>query len=123
MPEVKDIAALDYTAAAELFPTRSRKGNRPMGYRRFSKAADAIRFAIEELSPELLIASKSMRRDSTVTRFAVYTSMPNTRWCDAPLLPFDERPDLAMMESARNEASAATGEQDGGFEAAYGPCH
>ena len=44
----------DYGAPAELFPTRSRKGNRPMGYRRFSKAADAIRFAIEELAPELL---------------------------------------------------------------------
>jgi hypothetical protein len=26
-----------------------------MGYRRFAKAADAIRFAIDELSPELLI--------------------------------------------------------------------
>jgi hypothetical protein len=47
----------DYNAPAELFPTRSRKGNRPMGYRRFSKAADAIRFAIEELAPELLIGA------------------------------------------------------------------
>ncbi len=28
-----------------------------MGYRRFSKAADAIRFAIEELAPELLIGA------------------------------------------------------------------
>jgi hypothetical protein len=52
-----------------------------------------------------------------VTKFAV-----NTRWCDAPLLPFDEQPDPAMMESARNEALAATGEQHGGFEAARGPC-
>jgi hypothetical protein len=57
MPEVKDIGSFDYTAAAELFPTRSREGNRPMGYRRFAKAADAIRFAIEELSPELLIGA------------------------------------------------------------------
>jgi hypothetical protein len=44
----------DYDAPAELFPTRSRKGNRAMGYRRFAKAAEPIRFAIEELSPELL---------------------------------------------------------------------
>jgi hypothetical protein len=56
-----------------------------------------------------------------VTKFVVYTSVPNTRSCDAPLLPFDEQPDPAMMESARNEAPAATGEQDGGFEAARGP--
>jgi hypothetical protein len=47
----------DYDAPAELFPTRSRKGNRPMGYRRFSKAADAIRFAMEELAPELLVGA------------------------------------------------------------------
>jgi len=51
------MAGFDYNAPAELFPTRSRKGNRPMGYRRFTKAAEAIRFAIEELPPELLIGA------------------------------------------------------------------
>jgi hypothetical protein len=45
------------TVRGELFPTRSRKGNRPMGYRRFSKAAEAIRFAMEELAPELLVGA------------------------------------------------------------------
>jgi hypothetical protein len=47
----------DYSAPAELFPTRSRKGSRPMAYRRFAKAADAIRFAIEELSPTHLLGA------------------------------------------------------------------
>jgi len=57
VPETEGVDRFDYSAPAELFPTRSRKGNRPMGYRRFPKAADAIRFAIEELSPELLIGA------------------------------------------------------------------
>jgi hypothetical protein len=45
----------DYEAAAELFPTRKRLPRRqPLGYRRFAHAADAIRFAMEDLSPDLL---------------------------------------------------------------------
>ncbi len=45
----------DYNTEAELFPTRSRVSRRPpLGYRRFSRAAEAIRFAIEELPPEHL---------------------------------------------------------------------
>ncbi len=45
----------NYEAAAELFPTRKRLPRRqPLGYKRFAHAADAIRFAIEDLSPDLL---------------------------------------------------------------------
>jgi hypothetical protein len=57
------MAAFDYGTVAELFPTRSeaelfpaksrRLRREPVGYGRFARAADAIRFAIEELSPEL----------------------------------------------------------------------
>ena len=44
------MAGFDYNIEAELFPTRNRKSRRqPCGYRRFSRASDAIRFAIEEL--------------------------------------------------------------------------
>ena len=50
-----DAAGFDYGVAAELFPTRSRKSRRSaMKYRRFARAADAIRFAVEELPSDLL---------------------------------------------------------------------
>jgi hypothetical protein len=46
----------DYDGAAELFTARSNKQFRPhsVGYRRFGRAVDAIRFAIEELPADLL---------------------------------------------------------------------
>jgi hypothetical protein len=58
------MAAFDYATKAELSPTgsaaklvpgRTRRGHQPIGYGRFARAADAIRFAIEELPPNLLL--------------------------------------------------------------------
>jgi hypothetical protein len=40
----------DYDSPAELFMAKRRGGSRsPLGYRRFKSAAEAIRFAVEEL--------------------------------------------------------------------------
>ena len=47
----------NYRAPADLFPSRSKKGNRPAGYRRFETAAEAIRFTIEQMPPDFLIGT------------------------------------------------------------------
>ncbi len=52
------LAKFDYNAEAELFPSRNKRSNRrPIGYRRFGHAADAIQFAIEGLAPEFLLGA------------------------------------------------------------------
>jgi hypothetical protein len=57
-PEDLRLTPFDYDTAAELFPTRSRKAVRqPVGYKRFTRAADAVRFAIEDLPPALLLGA------------------------------------------------------------------
>ena len=49
------MAEFDYSAAADLFALRRRLPRRePFGYKRFEQAAEAIRFAIEELPRECL---------------------------------------------------------------------
>jgi Arc/MetJ-type ribon-helix-helix transcriptional regulator len=57
----------DYSSEAELSPTAGEVGlfvtgrrrmRQPTGYGRFASAADAIRFAVEELPPELLLAAQ-----------------------------------------------------------------
>jgi hypothetical protein len=55
------VVDFDYTAAAEIFITKRSGGSRgALDYRRFNSAAEAIRFAVEEL-PERRILGAFMQ--------------------------------------------------------------
>jgi hypothetical protein len=50
--------AFNYAEEAELFSAKGWTLRRqPVGYKRFARAADAIRFVIEELPPQLLLGA------------------------------------------------------------------
>lgn len=51
------MTVLDYEAEAELFMTRRTNRSRPLRYRRFNTAAEALRFAIEDMPAALLSGS------------------------------------------------------------------
>jgi hypothetical protein len=69
------MSAFDYTAEAELFPARSWKISAcRVTYKRFAKAAEAVRYAIEELPPKHLLGTyleRSKKQDSTVGPYDV----------------------------------------------------
>jgi len=52
------MSTFNYDTEAELFPMRGRRpGRQQFGYRRFARAAEAIRFAVEELPAKSLVGA------------------------------------------------------------------
>ena len=51
------MASFDYSASADLYPGRSRTRKSPLAYLRFDTAAEAVRFAMEELSSAQLVST------------------------------------------------------------------
>ena len=52
-----DLAGFDFDAPAELFPSRSSKGRDRFTYKRFDTAAEALRFAVEDISAPALLGA------------------------------------------------------------------
>ncbi len=55
--QARDLTGFDFTAPAELFPSRSKKGRGRVTYMRFDTAAEALRFAVEEMSGPALLGA------------------------------------------------------------------
>jgi hypothetical protein len=53
----RDMSGFDYGAPAELYPSRIKKGRGRVTYKRFDTAAEALRFAIEEIPPAVLLGA------------------------------------------------------------------
>ena len=100
------MATFNYAAEAELFPTRGRLSKRqPVTYKRFGTAAEAVRYAIEELPPELLVGAylevDEERFDANGIR-GLYASP------DYPLPRRDAEPVTAFPATAPDHKAKAT---------------
>jgi len=76
----------DYATEAELFSRNGwRKSRRPpLGYKRFARASDAIRFAIEELPPQLLVSTilEVAEKDISPQKYDFCMRAKTIRWHD-----------------------------------------
>lgn len=55
--QVQHLNDFDYGAPAELYPGRGKRGRSAVTYKRFDVAAEAIRFAIEDMPPSALLGA------------------------------------------------------------------
>jgi hypothetical protein len=53
----RDVSDFNYGAPAELYPSRIKKGRGRVTYKRFDTAAEALRFAIEEIPSAVLLGA------------------------------------------------------------------
>jgi Arc/MetJ-type ribon-helix-helix transcriptional regulator len=71
--------AIDFNAPAELFVRATLRRGRPVRYRRFETASEAVRFAVEELpedeSQAAVIEVDEVRYEGTAIR-ALYETLP-----------------------------------------------
>jgi hypothetical protein len=67
----------DYAASAELFAAQGRSGLR---YRRFARAAEAIRYAIEKLPAEVLTTTSLEVRDARYNATQIRTLYNSERF-------------------------------------------
>lgn len=52
-----NLTGFNFAASAELFPSRNLKGRSQVRYRRFNTAAEAVKFAVEDMSPAAMLGA------------------------------------------------------------------
>jgi hypothetical protein len=55
--QAQSLRGFDYSAPAELFPSRNQKCRTKARYRRFDTAAEAVRFVVEGIPPSALLGA------------------------------------------------------------------
>ena len=55
--QIRDLSGFNFSAPAELYPSRSRRVRGPFSYKRFNTAAEAVRFAIEQMPDGALLGA------------------------------------------------------------------
>lgn len=70
--DTAEMNGFNYGVEAELFPTRNRKSKRvAFGYRRFARASEAIRFAVEQLPSDALAGAYLEVREKRFDRSGI----------------------------------------------------
>lgn len=78
----------EFSCSAEIFIGKGRNKSRfPVGYRRFGTAAEAVRFAIEELPPAFLTGTVLEVREERFDNLQIRTLY------ERPDYPFARRPE------------------------------
>jgi hypothetical protein len=79
--QVRDLTGFDFKAPAELYPSRSRRVRGPFSYKRFNTAAEAVRFAVEEMPGGALLGATLEVNESR------YTEAEMRALYDSPAFP------------------------------------
>ena len=98
------MSRFDYEAPAELFTGRSTRGSRPMRYHRFDSGAEAVRFAVEMLTNEQLLAAV-LKMDETR-----YRHVEIRAYYDSPAFPLP-RKKIEAKEPAAAKAKEAVAQK------------
>jgi hypothetical protein len=91
--QIRDLTGFDFRAPAELYPSRSRRVRGPFSYKRFNTAAEAVRFAVEQMPEGALLGAT--------------LEVNEARYTEAEMRALYESPAFPLKRTDKNKKSAA----------------